>query len=67
MTRRFGFTGPVFGNGMNNKKETAGRSYRKQRVPRYSKKELERMANEGMPPVELAAKARQMKVVLHER
>lgn len=58
---------PIFGIGNNNKKETAGRLYRKQRVPRYSQKELERMAKEGMPTVEIEARARQMKVILHEK
>lgn len=68
MSRNFGYTGPVFGNKIgNNKKETSGRLYRKQYVPKYSLKQLVKMAEEGVPSVEVERRSRQMKVILHER
>lgn len=50
-----------------NRKETAGRLYRKQYVPLYSKKQLEKMVEDGVPSVEIARRSRQMRVILHEK
>lgn len=49
-----------------NRKETKGRRYRKQFVPLYSQKELEKMVKDGVPLVEVAHRSRQKKLILHE-
>lgn len=52
----------------NNRKETRGRATRKQYVPLYSAKDIEKMYEaKELPTYEIERRARQKRLALHER